>query len=204
MTFPEWGHVPTWGLFAGAVITAIFAIKAFGKQSEEVKTLDKHARDLQEVTRQQGELLKIQSGQLDLQRQLAEDQRAVSARQTDVLELQAHELKAPIDQREREAEERHRAQAVRVFMWEERFDHDPAVDQATLSAGGERSSPVVVAHVRNPSDQPIYDVGFNWHRGAAPHRHGEAMRPVMPRDDAYATCPVPDDMSEQDRHLFGA
>src|SRR5215472_11239000 len=114
----------------------------FCKQSEEVKTLDKNARDLQEVTRQQGELLKIQSGQLDLQRQLAEDQRAVSARQTDVLELQAHELKAPIDQREREAEERHRAQAVRVFMWEERFDHDPAVDQATLSAGGERSSPV--------------------------------------------------------------
>src|SRR5260221_7742679 len=117
MSFRDGGVVPTWGLFAGAIVTAIFAIKAFGKQSEEVSTLDRQARDQQELTRQQGELLKVQSGQLDLQRQQIEEQRAINARQTDVLELQARELKASIEQRERQATERHRAQAIRVFMW---------------------------------------------------------------------------------------
>jgi hypothetical protein len=82
-------------------------------------------------------------------------------------------------------------QAVRVFMWEERLDHDPTVDEAALSARGKQPGPVVVARVRNASDQPIYDLSFSWHRGTAPYRHGEAMRPVMPRDDAYATSPCP-------------
>jgi hypothetical protein len=204
MTFPAWGDVPTWGLFAGAIVTAVFAIRAFGKQSEEVRTLDRQAQDQQELTRQQGELLKIQSGQLDLQRQQAEEQRAVIAKQTDVLELQARELKASIEQRELETAERHRAQAVRVFMWEERFDRDPDVDEAALSARGERAAPVVVAHVRNASDQPVYDLRFSWHRGTAPYRHGEAMRPLMPRDDAYATCSIPDDLPENNRGLFGS
>jgi hypothetical protein len=204
MTFPDWGDVPTWGLFAGAIVTAIFAIKAFGKQAEEVSTLDQQARDQQELTRQQGDLLKIQAGQLDLQRQQAEEQRAISARQTDVLELQARELKASMEQREHEAAERHRAQALRVFMWEERFDRDPGVDETTLSARGEHPAPVVVAHVRNACDQPVYDLRFSWHRGTAPHRQGEAMRPVMPGDDAYATCPLPADLPENNRDLFGA
>jgi gas vesicle protein len=204
MTFPAWGDVPTWGLFAGAIVTAVFAIMAFGKQSEEVRTLDRQARDQQELTRQQGELLKIQSEQLELQRRQVEEQRAVIAKQTDVLELQARELQASLEQRERETAERHRAQAVRVFMWEEGLDRDPDIDQATLSARGERPTPVVVARVRNASNQPIYDLGFSWHRGTAPHRHGEAMLPVMPRSDAYATCPVPDDLPESSRGLFGA
>jgi hypothetical protein len=204
MTFPAWGDVPTWGLFAGAVITAFFAILAFRKQSEEVSTLERQAQDQQELTRQQGELLKIQSEQLDLQRKQVEEQRAVIGKQTDVLVLQAQELKASIEQRVRETAERHRAQAVRVFMWEERLDRDPDMDQATQSARGERPTPVVVAHVRNASDQPIYDLRFSWHRGTAPQRQGEAMVPLMPGRDAYATCPVPEDLPENNRGLFGA
>src|SRR6266851_5490723 len=179
MSFPDWGDVPTWGLFVGAVVTAIFAIKAFGKQSEEVSTLQGQTRDQQELTRQQGELLKVQSDQLDLQRRQLDEQRAVNARQTDVLELQAQELKASIEQRNREAEERHRAQAVRVFMWEERLDHDPRVDQATLSARGERPTPVIEARVRNASDQPIYEIMIRWHRGTAPWGQGDILRPLM-------------------------
>jgi hypothetical protein len=204
MTIPDWGDVPTWGLFVGAIVTAIFAIKAFGKQSEEVSTLDRQARDQQELTRQQGELLKIQADQLELQRQQADEQRVVNARQTDVLELQAQELRASIEQREQEAAERHRAQAVRVFMWEERFDSDPAVDAVALSARGERPTPVVIAHVRNASDQPVYDLRFSWHRGTAPYRQGEAMRPLMPQDDGYATCSLPGDLPANSRDLFGA
>lgn len=101
MTFRAWGDIPTWGLFA-AVVTAIFAILAFRKQSQEVSTLERQAQDQRKLTRQQSELLKIQSEQLDLQRKQAEEQRAVIARQSDILELQAQELKASIEQRERE------------------------------------------------------------------------------------------------------
>lgn len=43
---PAWGDIPTWitalataGLFIGAIITASYAIKAFGKQAEEVAIL---------------------------------------------------------------------------------------------------------------------------------------------------------------------
>ncbi|HVB45230.1 MAG TPA: hypothetical protein VNF47_21350 [Streptosporangiaceae bacterium] len=204
MFSPNFGDVPTWGLFVGAVVTSVFAIKAFGKQAEEVKTLERQVEDQQELTRQQGELLRIQSDQLDLQRKQAEEQSKVAAKQTDVLELQAAELKASIEQRELDAEQRHRAQAVRVFMWEERLDRDSAVDQATLSARGERPVPVVKACVRNASDQPIYDLRFSWHRGTAPHGHGESQLPVMPGSDAYATRPVPPDLPDGSRDLFGA
>jgi hypothetical protein len=73
--FPNWGDVPTWGLFAGAVVTAIFAILAFRKQSEEVSTLKQEALDQQELIRQQSELFKVQSARLDLEREQLEQQR---------------------------------------------------------------------------------------------------------------------------------
>jgi hypothetical protein len=73
--FPNWGDVPTWGLFAGAVVAAIFAILAFRKQSEEVSTLKQQALDQQELIRQQSELLKVQSARLDLERKQLEQQR---------------------------------------------------------------------------------------------------------------------------------
>ena len=51
VTFLQWGDVPTWGLFAGAVVTTIFAIKAFRKQSAEVSILERQALDQQELTK---------------------------------------------------------------------------------------------------------------------------------------------------------
>ena len=78
VTFLQWGDVPTWGLFAGAVVTTIFAIKAFRKQSAEVSILERQALDQQELTKQQAELLKVQSAQLDLQRQRLEQQRSAA------------------------------------------------------------------------------------------------------------------------------
>jgi hypothetical protein len=56
-------------------VTAIFAILAFRKQSQDV--------------RDQAELLQVQSGQLDAQREQLRDQQALGKRQTQVLELQA-------------------------------------------------------------------------------------------------------------------
>jgi hypothetical protein len=61
-----------------------------------------------EWARQETELLQVQFGQLDVLRQQLEEQCAVNARQTEVLELQARELKAPLKQREREAVQRQR------------------------------------------------------------------------------------------------
>ena len=70
----------------GAVFTAIYAVRAFGKQSQEVS-------DQQQLTKQQFELLKVQSAQLDLQKQQLDDQRRTNAKLADVLALQAQQLR---------------------------------------------------------------------------------------------------------------
>ena len=44
MSFPQWGDVPAWGLFIGAVVTFVFAAMAFRKQSEEVGILRQQVR----------------------------------------------------------------------------------------------------------------------------------------------------------------
>ena len=72
-----------------AIVTAVFAFLAFLKQSREVRAIERQVIDQQELAQQQGELLRVQSGQLELQRQQLDDQRT----------------------------ERRRAQASRVFVW---------------------------------------------------------------------------------------
>jgi ABC-type protease/lipase transport system fused ATPase/permease subunit len=67
-------------LAAFAVVTAVYARKAFREQSREVAAIEQQVMDEQEITRQQAELLKVQTGQLELQRQQLEDQRAASAK----------------------------------------------------------------------------------------------------------------------------
>ncbi len=80
-----------------AIITAVYAVRAFRKQSQEVSD--------------QANLLKVQSDQLA-------EQRNINARQTDVLELQVAELRESLDERKREAGLRYRDQASRVFIAE--------------------------------------------------------------------------------------
>src|SRR5215469_16222299 len=80
-----------------------------------------------------------QSQELELVRVQLDDQRKASA-------AQAEELRQAAADREREAQERHRAQAVQVYLWET-FDPDSAQ---------------VVAHVRNTSRQPVYDLRLAW------------------------------------------
>lgn len=57
------------------MVTSVFAILAFRKQSEEVSTLKGQALDQQELIRQQSELLKVQSVRLDLEREQLAQQR---------------------------------------------------------------------------------------------------------------------------------
>jgi len=59
-----------------AIVTAVFAVLAFLKQSREVRAIERQVTDQQELTQQQGELLRVQSGQLELQRQQFADQLA--------------------------------------------------------------------------------------------------------------------------------
>lgn len=195
-----------------AIVTATFAIKAFGKQSEEVSTMQRHVQEIQKQAQdqktlisQQGELLQIQSGQLELQRQQLDERRIINTRQTEVLELQARELSESLDERKREMQERRHAQATRVFIWEERLDRDPRVTQAQAAAGGSAPGPVIVAHVRNASDWPIYDVRLNWHRGSMPWGQPDLFPPLMPGEEESVTRALPIDLpANVDLAVLGA
>jgi hypothetical protein len=145
-------------------ITAIYAIRAFRKQTEEVRTIQEQARDQQELTRHQAELLKVQSGQLELQRRQLDDQLA----------------------------EKHRAQASRVFIWTE-TGLDPRLTDAQIEKGVPWHE-TVTASIRNTSEQPIYSAELVWDDGSAPlmevaaRSHAERLPVVLlPGSDATVT-----------------
>lgn len=86
---------PPRSLAVGAIFTAVFAVLAF----------------------------RTQSRQLDLQQQQLKDQREASAKQAEVLELQAAGLRESI----REALERRDAQEAMVHAWQTKEDNpEPA------------------------------------------------------------------------------
>ena len=151
-------------LAAFAIVTAIYAIRAFRKQTEEVRTIQEQARDQQELTRHQAELLKIQSGQLELQRRQLDDQLA----------------------------EKHRAQASRVFIWTE-TGPDPRLTDAQIDNGVPWRE-TVTASIRNTSEQPVYSAELVWDDGSAPlaevavRSHAERLPVILlPGSDAIIT-----------------
>jgi hypothetical protein len=111
----QWTAVATIALAVFAVVTAVFASLAYRKQSKEVRALEAHIIDIGEWARQETELLQVQFGQLDVLRQQFEEQHAVNARLTEVLELQAQELKASLEQRERDAVPTQRGQDAQTL-----------------------------------------------------------------------------------------
>jgi hypothetical protein len=123
-----------------AIITAVYAVRAFRKQSQEVSD--------------QTSMLKVQSEQLAEQRKLNE-------RQTGVLALQAAELRESLEERKREALDRRSAQASRVSLAVKMLDSGRA-------AGDNRNGFQLEATVVNASDQqqPIYDVKLYWYCGS--------------------------------------
>ena len=114
--------------------------------------------------------------------------------------LQAQELRESLDERKREAEERRRAQASRVFIHEERLDADPRVSQAERAVRRGQLQPVVVAYVMNTSQQPVYNVLISWHLGTEPKGQYPLM-PLMPGAEDKDTRPVPPDAKPE---MFGA
>lgn len=122
-----------------AIVTAIFAIRAFRKQSQEV--------------RDQASMLEVQSEQLA-------EQRKVNEKQIEVLGLQGNELRKAAADRLRAAEELKHAQASRVYI-ETEIGPDPRISQAQRAAGA-AAPETVTAHVKNDSDQPIYYAELIW------------------------------------------
>lgn len=155
---PAWGDIPTWItgigtvlLVAFAVITAYYARQAFRKQSQEVSD--------------QAKMLAVQSEQLS-------EQRKINVEQTKVLALQASELDESLKERKREAEQRRRAQASRVFF---KADWYP-VEEDKIG---------VRVQVVNSSDQPVYIASLSWHPGSdelSEPRLLSTIRPEAQRD----------------------
>jgi hypothetical protein len=132
-------------------------------------------------------LLKVQSGQLELQRQQTEDQRQANARQAEVLGLQAAELRESLEQRQRDAYEQRQSQAARVTAW---FAMDP---QAAVSGPWG-------AVIRNASNLPIVDVRVFFHYVAEKWPGGdwepvlrgtpvEKVRVISPQADRFYKIP---------------
>jgi hypothetical protein len=148
-------------LAAFAIVTALYARKAFLKQSQEVAAIERQVSDAQELARQQAELLKVQSGQMELQREQL-------AAQTVANDIQAHATARQAAERARQAEQAHRAQAARVFLTEDPFKGrgDRSMAAYGESIGMGPKPPSITATVHNTSDQPIYDAELCWHQGS--------------------------------------
>ena len=69
------------GIFA--IVTAIYEVRAFRKQSQEVSD--------------QGEMLRVQSERLDVYRTQVDEQRRINDTRGEVLELQAREIRASLE-----------------------------------------------------------------------------------------------------------
>jgi hypothetical protein len=108
------------------------------------------------------EMLRIHSDRLT-------DQRKVNEKQTEVLELQARELRESLDERIREAELRHRAQASRVFV-------GVMPDQPGL----------VAPFAENASEFPICSAQF-WFSGPEGLSGPDDLGVIMPRRQATVT-----------------
>jgi hypothetical protein len=137
---PQISAAATVILAVGAVITAIFAILAFRKQSDEVMMMQE---------------------QLRYQREAINDQRQANRKHGDVLDLQARELREALNKLESEAPELRRAQAKRVLLWLE-AGFAPDVDFGDILTRKPGSEPRWTVCVRNTSELPVRNLIFSW------------------------------------------
>src|SRR5216684_3671193 len=92
-------------------------------------------------------MLKVQSEHLELQRKQLDEQHQAHEKQARVLGLQAREISASLEQRERDADEQRRSQAAKVTAWLTRPKTDGPWE----------------ACIRNASGLPIFDVRTFFH-----------------------------------------
>jgi hypothetical protein len=168
----SWGDLPTWILAAGALITAVFAIMAFRKQSAE---------------------LKILQTQVD-------DQRTTNKKLAAAAELQAEELSQSLAERTRERERQHRAQAEKIYVRLAKSPGTSAAPDNSVVQGRMTRPPVITATVHNYSQQIIRDVQLRWHTGVASfgEPNPEPLGELIPQAEASRDRRFPQD-SDLDR-----
>jgi hypothetical protein len=148
-----------------AIVTGIYAVRAFRKQSQEVSD--------------QAEMLRIQSEQLA-------EQRKVNAEQIRVLALQAAELRESLEERKREAEQLRSAQASRVWIALTAADYKSMVSDAA-------KAPRLDVTVVNSSEQPLYDAELHWYSASESH-DAPSVQPlgtVLPGEKVRRDSPFP-------------
>ena len=100
--------------------------------------------------------------------------------QGEMLRLQAEEFKQLSADREREAVERRRAQAVQIYMWR---GFDARIDTGPKFAR---------VHLRNSSQQPVHSALFGWIvDGQIVANLSPGSGPVMPGETIDADLPYP-------------
>jgi hypothetical protein len=157
-----------------AILTTIYAVRAFRKQSQE--------------TRDQAEMLRVQSERLDVYRTAVDEQRQINATRVEMLELQAREIRASLEQRERYADEQRLKQTGRVTAW--------------FGTGETPMGWFQGARIRNASDEPVYEIRVFFHlmhetdgSGRVPVGQGgpppREITPVMPPgEDRFLPIPA--------------
>jgi gas vesicle protein len=165
---------PTWitaiftiALAVGAIITAVFAILAFSKQSAELRTL------IEQV----------------------DDQRDTNKKLAGAAELQAQELRESLEERKRAGEQQHRAQAQQVYVTLEKTPGTSAAPDNSVVQGRMARPPAITATVHNYSQQIIREVQLQWHRGSASHGepNPEPLGELIPGADAERERQFPAD-----------
>jgi hypothetical protein len=136
-------------LAVGAIITSVFAYLAFRKQSREISD---------------------QAEMLDLQRRQLAEQEKTNTEHVKVLTLQAEELRKSLRERERDADERRRAQASRVFLAVSRDEAQP-----------------ITPYVHNASDLPIYETKIQAAAGSGNAKEPENLEIILPGEAIPAT-----------------
>jgi hypothetical protein len=154
--------IATLVLALGAGLTVFFAKKAFDKQSD---------------------LLQVQTDQLEAQRDQFAEQHKINEKQIGVLEPQALELKASLEQREREAAERSLAQArliSAILGPEERPPgEDPILGRSAVD-------------LINSSPEPVYRlvIGIVFIQGAGPKTIEDRLDLRDKSDEKYQAVPI--------------
>src|SRR5208282_1325396 len=75
----------------------------------------------------------------------------------------------------REAAERRMAQASLVFIWTGTTD-EPVIDGVQRQIGPHVA---IVAHLKNTSQQPVYNLDISWHNKGIPWDKPDVIRPAL-------------------------
>ena len=170
---PAWGDIPTWitgiatiGLLIGAIITARYAIKAFGKQSDQLE-------EQRKINAEQTTVLALQAEELgeslEERKREAEQRRSAQAARVFIslyTGVAFKPLGRPVGQSE-----------IDNDLMSETLDNDASEDFTS----DEPECVTARVTVVNTSEQPVYDTRLYW-RPSRGWPDFEPLRTIMPGD----------------------